>query len=194
MSSSWHDTNGAGDPWAVREKHLEADGAWRVSNHVRERVPHIWGIRCLSLPEAWRLTESSLSVRWVFPYLWQSEPQSSSQSALEIPGEDDSEPSIGSRVIQSTVLVILVSGRYLGKSWLMRKSPRVIDDARIIFFPPLLASPSEWPFTGAVFSPHMEAKNVTQQVLTLDLSWEKVKTWNKWNSLCLQLSFKGLVP
>ena len=58
----------------------------------------------------------------------------------------------------------------------MRKSPRVIDDAWVVFFPPLLGSPSEWPFTGAFFSPHMETKNVTQQVLTLGLSWEKVET------------------
>lgn len=76
----------------------------------------------------------------------------------------------------------------------MRKSHRVISDAWVIFFPPLPASPSEWPFAGAVSSLHMEAKNVAQQVLTLGLSWEKVETRKKWNPLCLQLNFKGLVP
>lgn len=157
MSWSWHKTSGAGDPWAVSEKHLEADGAWRMSNNVREWVSHVWGIRWLSLkrPGGWQ------RATWVFPYLWQSEAQSSSRSALEIPGEDDSESSIRSRVIQNTVLVILVSRRYLGKSWLMRKSPRVINDAWVIFF--LLCRPHP---VSDLSQGLLEAKNVTQQVLT----------------------------
>lgn len=46
-----------------------------------------------------------------------------SRSALETPGEDDSEPSPLSGVVQkNTMLLILASGRYLEKSWLTRKS------------------------------------------------------------------------
>lgn len=76
-------------------------------------MSHLWGVRWLFLQEAQRLAGGDLGV----PFSADSQRHCHPPGARGVSGGNDSEPPILSRAVRkNTVLVVLISGRYLGKS------------------------------------------------------------------------------
>lgn len=147
----------------------------QVSDNEREWVPHRWGCEMTISSEGPKkplpgvAAESNLCVSFGSDSLSHCRSLGQPWTSLE----RMTQPSILNRVVQkNTFLVIRVSRESLRKARLMRKSLGVINNSWISSF--LLCQPHPAAFHRGLFSSkHTEWKNVTHQVLILDLSPEK---------------------